>query len=178
MNTGWYCFRCDSTPNEQLWLVNRLRSNGVPVVNPTETVYRALNKFEAAKHKKRERELSILPGYIFCRMAPWALGAFLRADKRIYGVLEVDGAPAVIPDSVVQVFTERFEDNAAPDYHKHQRSHFEFNVNDLCEFISGPLAGQVLQVLEINDDKVKVPLKILGKETQQTVSAWDLKKVG
>lgn len=175
---GWYCFTCDSTPKEQLWLVGRLRRNGVPVINPTERVFRAANKYKVAKGEKDERELCVLPGYIFCRMYETALGAFLESDKRIYSVLEMDGSPAVIPDDVVELFVERFADKHAPSHYRYQRTNHEFNVSDLCEVIVGPLAGKVLEVLAIDGDMVTVPLKILGKDTQQSVSAWDLKKVG
>jgi len=128
------------------------------ILVPTEEVV------EMKNGQRRTAERKFFPGYVFVEMImdddTWHL---VKHTNKVTGF--VGGAknrPAPISEAEVQKIVNQMQDGAEKPRHK-----VEFMVGELVRVKEGPFANFEGQIVEINEDqlKVKVLVNIFGRET-------------
>lgn len=142
------------------------------VVIPLEDVVEFKNNKKVVVQKK------VFPGYLLCRMRldddSWFV---VRNTPGVTGFVGAGNKPSPLPRKEVETFLTEKAD--IDDESKKSRPRLDFEMNETVRVKEGPFADFEGQIVEINEDqmKVKVLVNIFGRETPVELEFTQVAKV-
>ncbi|RWU12946.1 transcription/translation regulatory transformer protein RfaH [Pseudidiomarina gelatinasegens] len=164
----WYVIRTKPR-QEQRALVN-LENQDIAAYLPQVTLQRV------RRGKRTAATEALFPGYIFAQLDDFA-GRFhkIRSTFGVQKMLMFGEQPATIPDALIEELKNIELDPHTRNAAEHQSSP---QVNDNVEISTGPFAGFVAKIIELDgDSRCIVLLDWLQQEVKATFSYNDLNKI-
>jgi len=164
----WYVIRTKPR-QEQRALVN-LENQDITAYLPQLT----LQKVRRGKRVPVTEPL--FPGYVFAQLDDYA-GRFhkIRSTFGVQKMLTFGEQPATVPDALIDELKQLEHDPVTQNTAEHQSS---VQVGDQVEIASGPFAGFVAKIIELDgDSRCIVLLDWLQKDVQATFSYTEMKKI-
>lgn len=158
----WYAFTVH--PTSEYTAAALLRLRGIDTFVPTETRWRATNRFTKSRRIRHEECFPALPGYVFAGFSgepPWYGISFIRS---ITGVVGSKNRPHPIVAKDLRRFFATTANGTlrAPAAQRHMQTREEFGVGDRAEVVAGPFVGHVVDVVEIKGAMAKALMPLFN----------------
>ncbi len=170
-------------PQRELAVQQVMDREGFATFVPVTKKYDFANGAARARMQKTEVALPIMPRYIFIGMSDRTpgfervfsyTGIFNKFKRRIAtGVLGVDGKPCQVRHEPLRKFMLRHSSGAfnSPSYHKHMKTHREFEVGDMVITEDELFTGRVI---DITGNRARVFIEIFGGTAEADISLENL----
>lgn len=150
----------------------RLGDNILQILIPTEKVY------EMRNGKKKSREKSLYPGYVFVETIPNPeVIQVIRDVPGVVGFLGTDRGQTPIPMREVEV--QKMLGQAAELQDMGEVMENPYAVGESVKVMDGPFNGFIGSVEEVYDDKkkLKVMVKIFGRNTPLELNYLQVERI-
>ena len=163
---NWFAFTV--MPQKEYTAADIMRSWGIATYIPSETRWRASNKYTKARTLKQDQVFPAVPGYLFAGFPgdpPWyRLGNF----PLVTGVLGRKDTPHHIVAETLRDFFAAYSNGSlrAPSAQRHMRTRGEFAKGDTVDVLDGVFRDARVPVIEIKGHMATVLMPLFGSEQE------------
>lgn len=178
----WYALRVVS--QKEFTVQDVMQSKGIMTYVPVRKEWRHRNKFDRVKKIKTLKSYPETVGYVFAGFTPNQLveqnipnWLSIFEIPSVTGVVGTQGRPLrIVGDSLKELAAKHPNGLQRPNHEQYMRTHKEFEEGDTVVICSGPFQGHQVKVIEINEDKAKLPIEFLGETHIVEIECFDLER--
>lgn len=172
----WYAFTV--LPTDEYTCAALLRQRGIDTYVPTETRWRASNRWTKTRRNRHEIYVPALPGYVFAGFEgepPWYGLSF---NRMITGVVGKKHKPhPLVAQDLADFFATCSNGSLrAPEAERHMQTAEEFKAGDTVTVIYGALREHSVKVVELRGRMAKVLAPLFGTERELHVPIETMSK--